>query len=121
MTAIFLSFMIPKATVFLQEKFPNFSTYALKIRITANILNGTSDTFHLTPCLYQKNLKKGITVMNEYDLAVLLVAYAEKCAKSCNRKHLQQTVRELKKKLNDNEIRKLYLSDESIFRLSKKI
>lgn len=121
MTATFLIFMILKATVFLQEKFPNFSTCVLKIRNTANTLNGISDIFHLTLCLYQKNLMKGITAMNEYDLAILLVAYAEKCAKSCNRKHLQQTVRELKKKLNDNEIRKLYLSDESIFRITKKI
>ena len=59
--------------------------------------------------------------MNEYDVAVLLVSYAEKCAKSCNRKHLQQTVRELKKKLNDSGIRRLHLSDETTFKLSEKI
>lgn len=56
--------------------------------------------------------------MNEYDIAILLVTYAEKCAESCNRKNLQQTVRELKKKLNDREIRKLRLSDESTFKIS---
>lgn len=53
--------------------------------------------------------------MNEYDIAVLLMSYAEKCAKSYSKKQLQEIVRELKKKLNVSEIRKLRISDENTF------
>lgn len=45
--------------------------------------------------------------MNNLDVAGLLMTYSEKCRKAKNSKHLKEIVRDLKKKLNSEEIRKL--------------
>lgn len=43
---MYLNFATPETTAYLPEKFPNFSTSALKILSTANILTGMLHTFH---------------------------------------------------------------------------
>jgi len=56
--------------------------------------------------------------MNEYDVAELLITYAVKCRKAYSKEQLQQIIRELKKKLNSDEIRRLCISEENTFILS---
>jgi len=58
--------------------------------------------------------------MNEYDVAILLITYSEKCAKAYSRKQLQNIVRELKKRLDSDTIKKLHISDENTFILTSK-
>lgn len=45
--------------------------------------------------------------MNNLDVSGLLQTYAEKCRKTRNEEHLKEIVRELKRELNSDEIRKL--------------
>lgn len=58
--------------------------------------------------------------MNEYDVAVLLIRYAEKCTNTYSREQLRQIIRELKKRLNSEEIRHLCISAENTFRLTER-
>ncbi len=58
--------------------------------------------------------------MNEYDVAEILIIYAEKCRKAYSREQLRQIIRELKKKLNSDEIRRFCISEENTFILSGK-
>jgi len=45
--------------------------------------------------------------MNNLDVAGLLRTYSEKCANARNSEHLKELVRELKRELNSEEIKKL--------------
>ena len=44
--------------------------------------------------------------MNKYDVAGLLKTYSEKCTKATSKEKLQDIIRELKRELNSEEIRK---------------
>jgi len=45
--------------------------------------------------------------MNNLDIAGLLITYSEKCRKARDAEHLKEIVRDLKKELNSDEIKKL--------------
>ena len=44
--------------------------------------------------------------MDKYDVAGLLKTYSEKCTKATSKEKLQDIIRELKRELNSEEIRK---------------
>jgi hypothetical protein len=45
--------------------------------------------------------------MNQYNVSGLLTTYAQKCSKARNAEHLKELVRDLKKELNSDEIKKM--------------
>lgn len=51
--------------------------------------------------------------MNNLDVSGLLQTYAEKCRKARNKEHLKEIIRDLKKELNSDEIRKMKVVDNS--------
>lgn len=55
----------------------------------------------------EEDLKRSGTVLNNLDLSGVLQTYAEKCRKARNDEHLKELVRELKKELSSEEIKKL--------------
>lgn len=50
--------------------------------------------------------------MNNYDVAGVLQTYAKMCRKAHSDTQLQELVRRLKKDLNYNEIKDMYVMDE---------
>lgn len=54
--------------------------------------------------------------MNQYDVAGLLKTYAEASRRAYNTKKLQELVRELKRELNYETIRKMYVDEPYIER-----
>ncbi len=57
--------------------------------------------------------RKGEVIMNNLDVSGLLQTYAEKCRKARNKEHLKEIIRDLKKELNSDEIRKMKVVDNS--------
>lgn len=49
--------------------------------------------------------------MNNLDVAGLLVTYSKKCVSARNSEHLKEIVRDLKKELNSEEIKKMRVVD----------
>lgn len=45
--------------------------------------------------------------MNQYDISGILRTYSEKCSKARNDEQLKEFIRELKRELNANEIKKI--------------
>jgi hypothetical protein len=49
---------------------------------------------------------KGVKLMNNFDVSGLLTTYAIQCGKVTKKEKLQELIRDLKKELNSEEIKK---------------